>query len=704
MNFMAAPLPPPLPKSTKWVLKASGMDVLNFAGDLKRAERDEMAREVVDEYEMDRESMTPWLAAMQKGLDLAVMARTPKTTPWDNAANVKFPLVTSASLQFNARAYPAILPNGDIVFVKTHGKDPMGKKAARASRVGSWMSYQLVSVIREWEEETDKLLVTLPLAGTCFRKVWFDPIANRPRVQFCEPGRIVVNVGIRNLDEAPRISQVLELYPYEVASRKKAGLFLDEDLGEESAVVEKTGPEGKTTADSRDPKRPYVFIEQHRWMDLDDDGVDEPYIVTVHRASQKLVRIVADYTPDDVVMSGDEIVKVERRSHFVAYHFLPDPTGKFLGMGFGLLLGDISESIDTTINMLFNSGHLSSLGAGFIGAEFRVKGGPVRFRPGEYKQVQTAGQDIRAAVVPLQLPEPSKVLYDLLGMLIESGREIASVKDVMTGEASRQMTATTTLALIEQGQMLFTAAYKRVWRALREEFRLLAGINARHLDPGEYARFHDIEGEAPDPKADFDLADMDIVPVADPRSVTSPQKMAKAGMLQEMAQAGMVNPVTAGQRMLEAAGHEDIEELMPPPPDPQAAEFERIMRELALQKALVEIDGMRAGAVLDIAKAEGVEQGNQTRLYATFLQEHSKLLQERIRGAFGGESERLAGKSGDGVDSGPPDPGRGIAEAERAGESLDERLLGPGSPLRGPGPGAIGPGPAVGPAGPAGLV
>jgi len=616
--------------------QVSDPSVINFAGQLPEEERDEIARTVLEEYDIDADSMSDWRAAMQKGIDLAMLLKDNKAYPWDRAANVRFPLVTSAALQFNARAYPAVVPNGDVVLCRTYGKDQGGQKAARAARIAAHMSYQLSVQVEEWEEETDKLLVALPLAGTVFRKVWHDPVLSRPRVQLCDPGTVVVNAGVRNLHDCSRISEEMELYPAEVASRKKAGVFLDVELEEET----------ETDGDTRDPARPLLFIEQHRRIDLDGDGIDEPYICTVHKASQKLVRIVSDFTPEDVqVTDAGEVLYIARRSHYVAYHFLPDPAGKFFGMGFGLLLGDISESIDTAINLLFNSAHMASLSAGFIGAEFRMKGGAQRFRPGEWKTVGVAGQDIRSAVVPLPASPPSPVMFELLGMLVEAGREIASVKDVMTGEANRQMTATTTLALIEQGQMLFSAAYKRVWRALKKEFRLLAAINAQTVSPEEYMRFHDEEA---DPRADYNLSDMDICPIADPRSVTNPQKMAKAGMLGEMAQAGIVDPVVAGQRMLEAAGIEDIEELAPKP-DPWAVEMQRISGELEVMKALGEVDKLQAEATKLIADAEAVEAGPQLALYQTYITQRTAILKERLRALVGGGPQGMAGASGNGA-------------------------------------------------------
>jgi hypothetical protein len=235
-------------------------------------------------------------------------------------------------------------------------------------------------------------------------------------------------------------------------------------------------------------------------------------------------------------------------------------SGGFHGTGLGLLLGDISDTVNSIINMMLDAGHMASLGGGFIGSEFRIKGGNTRFEPGEWKLAETAGADIRSSVVPMTFPGPDATLFSLLGLLIDAGKEISSTKDIMTGDTgTKNMTATTTLALIEQGMMVFSAAYKRIFRSMKMEYRQLAKINATTLDAGRYNAFHDAMQAGPegqmsqaqlDPRVDYDLSNMDIQPVADPRSVTNMQEMAKAQLLGQMAGQGMIAPQVAARRML----------------------------------------------------------------------------------------------------------------------------------------------------------
>jgi chaperonin GroES len=651
----------------------------NLATEITDEQLELIAQDVLSDYEMDKDSMSDWEKQMKRGIDLAKMVKADKTYPFgDKSANVCYPLVTSAALQFNARAYPAIVPADQVVQVQTHGKDPQGLKAARGERVSEYMSWQLLNEIEEWEEETDNLLTLLSIVGTKVRKWWYDPIAQRPRCRLIESGAFIVNDKVKSLADAPRVSEEIYLYPAEIETRIRTGQFV----------------KFAAKAEDEDRQAAQMFIEQHRRIDLDEDGYEEPYIVTVHEESAKVVRLVADFDVEDVVFKRETqqvevmaevpvgvdpmgqpvmgvmpqivpqevvtgITHIRRGSYFVAFKFMPGLDGGFHGTGLGLLLGDISDTINTIINMMLNAGHMASLGGGFIGTEFRLKGGDQRFKPGEWKQAQVAGGDIRSAVVPMTFPGPDGTLFQMLGLLIEAGKEISSTKDIMSGDTgSKNMTATTTLALIEQGMMVFTAAYKRIFRSLKQEFKLLAKINAQTLTADKYNAFHDAAMQL-DPAQEFGAADMDITPVADPRSVTKMQQMAKADLIGNLAERGMVSPQAAAKRVLEAADIGDIEELMPPP-DPmqqQAAQRQQMMNDemmkAKLVRELVEIDKVLAqieGEKADAAKtmADTVNSVASMRLQQTQMMMEQRRL--AIEGIISGGMGGMAGQPGNAVD------------------------------------------------------
>jgi chaperonin GroES len=643
-----------------WVSIAPGE--ANLVEFFSEEQRSDLAKLIADEYEIDKDSMSEWLGAMDVGLKLASGVRSDKTFPWKGASNIKYPLVISAALQFNARAYPAIVPPGDIVKVVHHGKDAQGMKAARAGRVGAFMSYQLRHKMTEWEGDTDRLLIQLAIVGKMFRKTWFDPSRGRIVSRVCKPGVVIVNNAVQSLEMAPRISEELTLYPHEIVERQRAGLYLD---GSWWMDAKDEGDEGNDT------QSPSEFIEQHRLYDFDGDGYPEPYVCVLHKASQTVVRIAANWQPQDVATDGQQVLSIKRSDYYEAYDLVPAPDGGFWSIGLGVLLKDLSESINDTINRLNDAATLASLGGGFIGKEARLAGGPMRFSPGEWKQVTAGGQDLRAAVVPLPVTPPSPVLFQLLGLLLDAAREVANVKDI-AGEAQRSnQPATTTLALIEQGMAVFTAIYKRIHRSLRGEFSRMAEINAATIDPMEYQTFHD---EPADPAADFNLDDMDIEPTADPRAVTNPQKLAQAQFLGELAAAGQVNPAAATQRSLEAAGIPQTDELMPQP-DPmaelmaetqvRAAMLANVEHALRIAEIEARITDLHASATKKMAEAEAADPMNPVNIALAQVQ--------ALKGMVDADRRRLDGlaqQSGNGGGAGSASQGGGSPQGGMPDEIL----------------------------------
>ena len=582
----------------------------NLADMLAEDVLSEIAHQVQDSYTEDKASMADWLARMGKAIDLAKLVKDDKSYPFANASNIKYPLVTTAALQFNARAYPAIVPGEGLVKCKTWGRDQDGKKAARGERVAEYMSYQILKKFDEWESDTDRLTLQLPIVGDMFRKVWDN--GKRAEGKLAEPGAVILNANAKTLQQAPQITEEFCLYPHEIESKVRRGWFTDVTYDEDCPDAQE-------------------FLEQSMRYDLDDDGYAEPYICTYHKDSQKIVRMVADFTPDDVefktemqtferpveqvvadqfgmpmrvmAMAQEQrevpvgVIEIKRGQYWVHYQFMPGFGNGLLGTGLGLLLGDIAEGINSAFNQLFDAGHYASLGGGFIGSEFRLKGGNQRMRPGEWRTTSAQGQDIRSAIVPLTYPGADQTMFALLGMLIDAGKEVSSTKDIMTGDAGgKTQTATTTLALIEQGMKVFTACYKRLYRGLEAEFTLIGKINATRVDPQEYQTFLD---EQADPAQDFAASDMDIQPVADPEAVTKMQDMARAQVVRELASEGKLRDDVATLRVLEAAGIPNAEELIPP----QNPMQEQMMK-MQMQSAQADLAAKSVGIELTMAQVQ----------------------------------------------------------------------------------------------------
>lgn len=595
----------------------------NLVEEISEGIKSEWSQEIKTGYDVDKASMGTWIQHSEKGIELATLLKGEKNYPFAGASNVKYPLIVSAALQYNARAYPAIVPSGDPITTKIHGKDPQGAKAARGQRVSTYGSFQLKTENNSWEEDTDKLTFIGPIVGSMFRKYWYDPATDTQKSKLCDPGAVVLDNNIHTLEDAPRISEEFGLWPHEVAARKNSGIFADLELSD----------------DDTDKEKRVEFIEQHCRFDLDNDGYPEPYIVTIHKADDIIVRVVAAFDMDDVRVSQDDepkILSINASTYFVHYPFLPSFDGTFLGSGFGLLLGDLSETANTMINMIIDSAHYSAQPSGFIGAkDFQIKGGATRFDPGEWKTVHARGGDVRAGMVELSVPQPSPILFQVLGMMIDASKEVSSTSSIMTGDAgSANMPVGTVMALIEQGMQMFTASYKRIHRSLKKEFALLSRLNVRYLSVEKYSAFFDEVDEQGqpvqfDPKADFDLSNMDITPVADPKSVTDMQKMAKAQFLLDLAEKGMVDKGAAITRILDAAGVEDRDELIPQPNpiDEQMQQMQMLGLKADLQLKMAQVESeiakataSNAKAIKDMSDAEAKEAGAQMGEYLQILE------------------------------------------------------------------------------------
>lgn len=664
----------------------------NIVDLLDEEELGEISARVREEYELDEASRSEWLKTNKEAIKLAMMVSEEKTYPLAVSSNVKYPLIASAALQFNARAYPAICPPDRVVKGKTYGHDPDGKKSARADRISEHMSWQLMSQLTEWEEDTDRLTVILPIVGCAFRKVFYDPSLGRKVTRLVTAERMVYNYWARSFNDLPRITELMSLYPYEIRERINDGRFAEFDY---SALDKGDTPEhGHGLQDDDDG--PHMFLEQHRLLDLDDDGYPEPYVVTVHKSSGKVCRIKANWSADtaQVKVEGEavKVISLRRQNYFVRYLFLPAPDGGAYGLGFGWLLASTNDSINTVLNQTFDAAHLANIQGGFISANLgpKMKNRDFKFQQGEWKIINTNGP-LREAMVPMDYKGPSPVLMTLLEFLINSGEKLASIKDVLTGDTPTTAPVGTTAMLIDQGLQVFVSIYKRVYRGLKEEFKLHAALNEKHVTPEEYQRFFD--DPSVDPQADYDAKDLDVEPVSDPQSVTKAQKVAKAQAIMGIATENpSIDIREATKRMLEAIDAEDIEKLMPPPPPPdpeqaallkRAATAEVAEKEANAEDKIASATAKLAAAIKSIADAEGVEAGQQMQWYAQVVDmlktEHS-MENDIVGQANGGQGgvPGMAGQPGDPMGVGAPPVGGNGLGPEPAGDASGAMLPPPG--------------------------
>lgn len=627
-----------VPKSVEKLVKFT--ESANIAEDIKNERLQKIGAKVHEEYLIDESSRSDWKDRIEEAIKLAMQVAEGKSYPWMNASNIKYPLMTSAAIQFAARAYPAIVPGSNPVKVKTQGK-MSDEKRQKADRVSDHMSWQVTEEMPEWDEDTDKLLHVLPIVGMLYRKTYFSKDLGRNVSELSLPDKVVVNYHAKSLDRAPRITEEIGLYPNEVTERRRSGTFLDIELP-------------KSTGE--DDNAPIEFLEQHRWLDLDDDDYEEPYIVTIHKETHKVVRIVARYEPGDIKLNPKgKIRKITPVQYYTKYSFLPSLDGSFYDIGFGVLLTPINESINASINQMLDAGHIQNVGGGLIANSLRIRGGTMRFKPGEYKQVAVPpGMTMTTAVYDFKHPGPSQVLFELLGLMLEAGKEVASIKDALTGEAAGPNEPVgTTLARIEQGLKVFSAIYKRVYRSLKSEFKKMAKLNAVYLNPQTYFMLHDDQKVAG--PEDYNLDDLDIVPVADPSSVSDAQKLFRAEFLMPFKAEADMDRKEINRRALEAANIPDIEDLFlkkKPPLPPEIIEkmhdarmdekrAEQEDRRIAMEgeKLLAEMAKMQSETILNFAKAEGEVAGQQLESYKAQMREiterikaHAQVEQGRLRG------------------------------------------------------------------------
>jgi chaperonin GroES len=633
----------PAPKPTKGdTLQQQLIDQIedvNLARYMTQDDLDEIGILCVREYEIDEISRKDWETRAQAAMDFATQEPRRKETPWPGASSMVYPLITQAALDFNARTYPAIVQNRNVVKGTVWGTDrgtpatvdgkendaqkmapgangqpePVwliapGEKRKRADRIGEHMSWQLLTEMPEWEPQTDQLLMQIPIIGGAIRKTFHDELEKRNKSLLVGLLNIVWNYHAPSFEAAPRITEKVLLYPHEIHEYEVAedegdgGMFLELPYGVGGSVDGETF-NGKPIdgGDNSDDDAPHLFLEQHRRLDLDEDGYAEPYVVTIHRRSSKVVRIMARYRDDGITASddGDTILRIKPVDHYTLYPFLPNAEGGSYPMGFGHILRSLNEAINTTLNQMFDAGTLQNSGGGFISDQLNIPSGQTLFQVGKFARVNTKGQSIRDSVFPIPFQGPSSVLFQLLGVITEAGEKIAGIGNILSGDAAvANAPPTTILALIEQGMKFYTAIAKRVFRAEKQELQKLFELNRLHLtEPAEYQFGDEWREVTPE---DYRVAG-GVEPVADPTMTTDMQRLGRAQIvLTTCGGDPAFDQMAVKTRLLEAASIDRIDELRAPPPDPQQAQM---MQQFTMAKMQAELGESRAKELKDQTQA-----------------------------------------------------------------------------------------------------
>ena len=554
----------------------------NIADLLTEAELVALGLQVVQDFETDLESRSAWEKRMEASMKLALQVVEAKNFPWPNASNIKFPLVTIAALQYHARSYPTLI-NGDTpVKCRVIGEDQDGKKSRRAERIESHMSYQILEEDEPWESEMDKVLITQPIIGCAFKKTIFNPILEHNVSENILAKDLVVNYWTKSLETAPRITHVLYYSKNDIYERVVRGLW--KEVGEtrpaslglgqsKSLQAAQNKAQGTNPPQALDKSTPFEILEQHLYIDFDGDGYEEPYIVHVRRDTKKVARIVARYFESSVTRNmEDKVLSITPEHCFTKYPFIPSPDGGFYDLGFGILLGPLNESINTLINQLVDAGTMSVTAGGFLSRGIKIRGGNSSFVPLEWKHVDTTGDDLRKGIMPLPVREPSMVLFQLLGMLINYGERTGGAVDILVGEGPGQNTpAETTRTMAEEGKKVFNGIFKRTYRSLKQEFRKQYRLNQLYLqDDKKY--ISEAAGTGVILVEDYNGSSSDVRPSADPSITSDALRLQQALAVREAVNTtpGLYNRYESEKRFLKAIKVHEIDTLLPDPAGPNA--------------------------------------------------------------------------------------------------------------------------------------
>ena len=579
---------------------------------------DEIGNRVVEGYLVDEDSRQGWMDRNAEWLKLSMLVRETKSYPWPRASNVKYPLLATAAMQFSARAYPALVPSdGKVVKARVLPYDPDGLFAQKAEFIAKHMSYQVMENIPNWEEDMDKLLMSIAISGICFKKTYHNSVLGVHHSHLVYPENFCVNYWAKSLEKAYRKTEILKYTQNEYMEKVNN----DEEYLEyqfPDPVLESKDQEKVATgviAPPVDDSTPHVFLAQHTFYDLDGDGYEEPYIITVHKDTKQVVRIIARWDSDGVKKNdAGKVVRIVPVEYFTAFPFIPNPDGSIYALGFGLLLGPMNESVNSIINQLIDSGTLNNLQSGFIGKGLRLRMGVTTLQPGEWKVVNATSEDLAKGIFPLPTKEPSGVLFNLLNMLITSGNQLASIAEIFVGKMPGQNTpATTTQETVKQGMAVFTAIYKRVYRSLMAEFKKIHRLN--RIVPGI------VEEDAKNLKMDLISDDYDddnlIIPGGDPTGDSETTKMTKIQQVGGLLQLGTIDPMAYTKWSLKAMEIPDYESLLPPPPQgPPPPTPEEQMMEKEMQMKQAESDARIREKDAELARKERLAEIEANRLNA----------------------------------------------------------------------------------------
>lgn len=655
------------------------IESLNIAEDLDEPTLMALGKRVKETYERDWDSMKDWREQVEEGIKLMEQEYKPKSTPWQGASNYKDPLINEASIRFGDKASLELLKPRDLIGSSVIGRDPEGQKKALGERVSEAMNYQINHKMADWRKDQKRLFYTLPTTGDVFKMVVYDGVEEECESVMITYPDFAVNQATKSMDKARAFSHCFDLSANEVAERVMCGKWLDPDA--EMEGTKKTGKDvegdkgsNEEQGEEKAANNEQRYIQQQCFFDLDEDGYEEPYIVTIKEKTCRVVRIVARYddwsiivkregkimplpeaikaqqaadsaeyggmfrqligtTVPEVDISKFELQKIVPFQNVVKYGFIPNPDGTFLDLGYAHLMGAIVQAINTGTNQLSDRATLNNVGGGFLSKEFRKTTGRIRIRMGEYQKTDVPAAVMKNGIYEHPVTEPSQTLYQMVQDMLERGSQFLATVDV-SGKIQANTAPTTALAIIQEAVVPTTALFQSIIDSETEEFRVLFRINKRTFPKDLYQQI--LASEEVDPQADFDDQMIVMEPTANAEMSSRLKRMQTAQIEMEalptVVQAGG-NPGPIVRGYFEAIGSQVTEEVFPEDQSSiseqdrammqQMQEQQQIQNQIAQQQLQLlqrEQDRLDRDTEAKVAKARQEIKNMQAEIIETFSQ------------------------------------------------------------------------------------
>ena len=641
----------------------------------------DIGTQVCEDAERDMDSMSDWSNKLDEGKRIAELETKSKSEPWEGAANFKTPAMLEASVSFGDRASTELLRSRNLVKTDIIGNDPDGKKRQASENVAEHMNYQVNYEMEDWRDVQEGLLYEVPASGCVFKKIYFDSIEKVNRSEVIHYPGFAVNQATKSMQDCLSFTQFMDISYRETREKQLSGLWLDVELYPQDPEQDEGSNEEQEVEHAIDNEE--RFLEQRCFYDLDGDGYGEPYTVTVHERTRKVVRIVARYTADGVYVKNDagltgkveevqdatEIVKIKPQVDIVKYGFIRNPDGTFLDIGYNYILASLCILQNGLTNQLLDSGTLSNLQGGFVAKGFRKRMGNLKWRPGSWESTDISAIDLRNGILPHQFKEPSQTLFAMNEKVSNELSELSANMDLQ-GVLSPNAPATTTLALIQENMVPMSAIMQRIIRAESLEFKKLYELNAIYTDPREYQVI--LDNPEADYRADYNLRGMDVMPTASAEMSSKIQRLQQSNVMLDQAErigllGGDVRPIY--ERWFDAIGADDMVNQVWPSPEEmseeqaqrmqqieqqqkdakmlQAIQIDQAERELALkekigaadlvlkraelEKMLADLRKTESETILNLEKAETEQTKNQIDLYTAQLEGVRQAIDATIR-------------------------------------------------------------------------